>query len=131
MTASDAPRGRLRRLLAAAAAALVLAVAAGAVAVSQRSTAEDRREVADEQRQTAEVARISAQARDLVDDRVDLASLLAVEAQRRGGGPEATDALADVLRAQPAIARFTSFGGGTVDAIDVGADGRRGAVLDR
>jgi class 3 adenylate cyclase/WD40 repeat protein/tRNA A-37 threonylcarbamoyl transferase component Bud32 len=121
---------RLRRLLAVAAAALGLAVAAGTVAVAQRRTAEERRDTADEQRRSSEVTRIGAQARDLVDDRLDLATLLAVEAHRHGGGTDALDALAGVLRAQPAIERFTSLGEGAVDAIDVGADGRRGAVLD-
>ena len=121
---------RLRRLLTAAAAALVLAVAAGAVAVVQRGAAEDGRRVAVEQRHASDVAWIAAQARDLADDRLDLASLLTVEAHRRGGGPDAVDALADVLRAQPAIDRFVPLGTAASDGIDVGADGRRGAALD-
>ena len=108
----------------------LIAVAVGVIALVQRTDAQQARDVADRQRSASQQALLTAQARDPADDRLDLALLLAVEAHRRSDGADALDALATVLRAQPAIERFSFIGTEALDGLDVGADGHRGAMLD-
>jgi class 3 adenylate cyclase/tRNA A-37 threonylcarbamoyl transferase component Bud32/WD40 repeat protein len=119
---------RLRILAAITSVFAAIAVAVGIIAVAQRDNARQARTEADVAAREAEDALLTARARDLADDELDLALLLAVEAQRRSGDADALDALAHVLRAQPAIERFTPLG--ATAGLDVGADGRRGAILD-
>jgi WD40 repeat protein len=114
-----------------------IAIAVGAVALVQRTDARHARTEADVAAGQAEQAAaaaeqqlLTARARDLSDDELDLALLLAVEARRRSDGADALDALATVLRAQPAIERFSFLGAAASAGLDVGADGRRGAMLD-
>ena len=107
-----------------------LALVLGAVAVRQRAQPRIGGGPPTSSAKPSQVALLGAQARELVDDQLDLASLLAVEAHRRSDGADAVDALADVLRAQPPIDRFIPFATVDLDGMEVGADGRRGAGLD-
>ena len=135
---------RLRILAAVTSVLAAIAIAIGVIAVVQRNDAQQARTEADEaarqadqaaavaeqQRLASQHALLTARARDLADDELDLALLLAVEARRRSDGADALDALATVLRAQPAIERFSFLGTAASAGLDVGADGRRGAMLD-
>ena len=128
---------RLRILAAVTSVFAVIAITVGVVALVQRSDAQQARTeadaaaaVAEEQRLEAQDALLTASARDLADDELDLALLLAVQARRRSDGADALDALANVLRAQPAIEKFSHLGTAASAGLDVGVDGRRGAMLD-
>ena len=121
---------RLRTLAAVTSVFAVVAIAVGVVALVQRTNAQQARTEADAAKRRAEQQLLTARARDLADDELDVALLLAVEARRRSDGADALDALATVLRAQPAIERFSFLDTAASDGLDVGADGRRGAMLD-
>ena len=135
---------RLRVFAAVTSVFAVIAITVGVIALVQRTDAQQARTeadaaagqaeqaaaVAEQQRLASQDALLTAQARDLADDELDLALLLAVEARRRSDGADALDALATVLRAQPAIEKFSFLGTAASAGLDVGADGRRGAMLD-
>jgi DNA-binding beta-propeller fold protein YncE len=114
-----------------------IAIAVGVIALIQRTDAQQARTEADTAARQAEQAAaaaeqqlLTARARELADDELDLALLLAVEARRRSGDADALDALATVQRAEPAIEKFSYLGTAASAGLDVGADGRRGAMLD-
>jgi WD40 repeat protein len=95
---------RLRRQLTAASIAAVLAIGATVAAVVQQRTA-------NRQRHQAQLALLAATATDLATSRVDVAALLAVEANRLLHTPTSLGALETVLRTQPSIVRslYPSF----------------------
>ena len=89
---------RLRRQLAVASVAAVLAIRATVVAVSQQRTA-------NRQRHQAQLALLPSTATALASSRVDLASLLAVEGNRLQPSASSLGALETVLRTQPSVVR--------------------------
>ena len=95
---------RLRRQLTAACIAVVLAIAATVAAVAQQRTA-------NRQRHQAQLALLASTATDLAGSRVDVAALLAVEANRLQPSAASLGALETVLRTQPSIVRtlYPSF----------------------
>ncbi|PWI20200.1 hypothetical protein DI272_43115 [Streptomyces sp. Act143] len=106
---------------------LVVAVVAGLIAREQTAVARDQARVA-----TAR-ALASASAANL-DDRLDLAQLLAVEAYRMDPGPRTRAALYQAVTAQPHLVRYLSAGSqvtrvtGTRDARTVVAGTANGTV---
>ena len=89
---------RLRRQLAAASIAAVLAIGATVVAVAQQRTA-------NRQRHQAQLALLPSTATALAGSRVDVAALLAVEANRLQPSASSLGALETVLRTQPSVVR--------------------------
>ena len=85
---------RTARLGAAASAVLaVAALAAGVVAFRQRNEAQRQEQTAVAAAEREQVGRLSAQAGDLADGRIDTALLIAVEASLRFPGPATDDVL--------------------------------------
>ena len=85
---------RLRRLLAGASVALVVALVAGTVALVQRQRAADART-------TAQLQRVASQSVSLRSTQRDVAVLLAVEAYRRTPTAESRSALLATLQGSP------------------------------
>ena len=81
--------------------ALVLALLAGTLAVSQRNRASTARDRAAAAADAETVGRLVAQSRVAQDTKLDLALLLALEANRRADSPETRGALQSALRQQP------------------------------
>lgn len=93
---------RLRRRLAAVAVLLVVSAAAGAVAVQQRSAARSTGH-------RARTAALVAESAQHVNDDVEYAALLAVEARRRDRSPQTLGALERVFTSIPSYALGTSM----------------------
>jgi DNA-binding SARP family transcriptional activator/WD40 repeat protein len=109
---------RLRRQLTAASIAAILALVATGIAVTQQRTAS-------RQRRDAQLALLSSTAANLATSQLDLASLLAVEANRLHPSAGSLGALDETLRAQPSVIRiaradFLRNGG---DLVATSADG--------
>jgi WD domain, G-beta repeat len=97
---------RLRGLLAGTGLALVLALLAGTLAVSQRNRASTARDRAAEAADAETVGRLVAQSRVTQDTKLDLALLLALEANRRADSPETRGALRSALVSNPELLGF-------------------------
>jgi class 3 adenylate cyclase len=89
---------RLRRQLTGASIAALLAIVATVIAVAQQRTANG-------QRHRLELSLVATTATELANTHVDLAALLAVEANRLQPNAASLGALETVLRTQPAIIR--------------------------
>jgi WD40 repeat protein len=85
---------------------LVAAAAAAVLAVSQRNEARSQRDRAEAEARIATSRQLAAQATALRDEQYDLALLLAVEAYRTEGTPEARRALTTMLEGNPKLAAF-------------------------
>jgi WD40 repeat protein len=116
---------RLRRQLVGALVALAVAAVATVVAVSQLRTA-------DRQRRAAQLSLLASSAKDLASSQVDVAGLLATEANRLRPDGESLDALESVLRTRPDVARsiYPSFLSDGSRLLDVSADGRVALFYD-
>jgi class 3 adenylate cyclase/WD40 repeat protein len=110
---------RLRRQLAAASIAAVLAIGATVAAVAQQRTA-------NRQRHQAQLALLASTATDLASARVDVGALLAVEANRLLHTATSLGALQTVLRTQPSIVRslYPDFLAGGATLVATSADAR-------
>jgi WD40 repeat protein/class 3 adenylate cyclase len=97
---------RLRGLLAGTGLALVLALLAGTLAVGQRNRASTARDRAEGAADAETVGRLVAQSRVAQDSKLDLALLLALEANRRSDSPETRGALQSALLSNPELLGF-------------------------
>ena len=123
----SAAGGGCGRALTAAAVLLVLALIGGIVAVFSQRRADEERERATAAAANEQVGRLVAESGRLVDRRLDLALLLAVEANRRDDTVESRGAVFSALNPNPSSDRsFLGFLGGPhrgqfdVDASDDG-----------
>jgi WD40 repeat protein len=122
---------RLRGLLVALAIALVVAVGVGSVAISQRRRAREAADAARSEAVQADASRLATRSSQQLDERLDVALLLAVEAHRRHESPETRAALWNALAATvpdgpPGQGMLDGFLYPELDAInslDVSADG--------
>ena len=93
---------RFRRLTVALAGLLVVALVAVAFSVVQRSRADQSASRAEAQAEVSDATAVATQARSLVDERLELALLLGVEAHRLHPSVDTEGALETVLAAAPA-----------------------------
>ena len=128
---------RLRRLLLATAAALVLALVAGAVAVVQRGQADENAAEAELQAERAETAAAEVQIEALVgraeslrQTQRDTAALLAVEAYRLADTPRTRSALLATFTDQPTFYDAHHLSGSVGGGGIVMPDGESAYVVD-
>jgi WD40 repeat protein/DNA-binding SARP family transcriptional activator len=114
---------RLRGLLAGTGVALVLALVAGALAVGQRDRVAAARDRAAAAAAAETVGRLVAQSRVAQDTSLDLALLLAVEANRRSDTPETRGALQSALVSNPQLLGFLHGGGAAYTSVSVSSAG--------
>ncbi|MFN0180242.1 MAG: hypothetical protein ACKVZ0_15690 [Gemmatimonadales bacterium] len=100
---------RLRALLIAALALLVFVAGTGVFALGQRANAVD-------DRRSADARRIAAVAAGVRADRLDLAALLSIEAQRRDDNLDTRGALLSTITDQPGLVGYVHQDDATVDA---------------
>ncbi len=93
---------RFRRLTVALAGLLVVALVAVVFSVVQRSRADESASRAEAQAEVSDATALATQARSLVDERLDLALLLSVEAHRMHPSVDTEGALETALAAAPA-----------------------------
>lgn len=106
------------------------AVKQRAEAVKQRAEAVKQRAEAEKQREIASARGLSALAYRLLDERLDLATLLAVEATRRVDLPETKNTLLAANLFNPRLVSFLHGHQSVIQAIAFSADGSRLAVGD-
>ena len=99
-------------------------------AVNQRAEAEKQRAEAENQREIASARGLSALAYRLLDERLDLATLLAVEATRRVDLPETKNTLLAAALFNPRLVSFLHGHQSAIQALAFSADGSRVAVGD-
>jgi WD40 repeat protein len=95
-----------------------------AIAVDSESTAVAERDRADEQARLALSRQLAAQSDALLDDDLEIAMLLAVEAQRTANTYEAQDSLLRVLEARTQISQYLWGHDGLVRSLAVSPDGQ-------
>jgi WD40 repeat protein len=95
-----------------------------AIAVDNASTAVAERDRADEQARLALSRQLAAQSDALLDDNLEYAMLLAVEAQRTANTYEAQDSLLSVLESHTQISQYLSGHDGLVRSLAISPDGQ-------
>jgi len=122
--------GRLRRVLAGLAVMFLVAVVAAVFAGTQRSealqaqdVAESQRDEAERQRQIALSRQLAAQALNHVDDQLDLALLLSLEANRIDDTPEVRGSLLPGLSLNPHLDAYLHGHADDVSSVAFDPDG--------
>ncbi len=122
---------KLRRLVAAGAACALMIMALLAVfAFRQASLAKTARDLAERQRVEAEARSIAADVPQFADDRLDLALLLATEANRMKDMPETRRSLLQAAFHNPRLTTFLRASVAPVSAVAFSPDGSRLATGD-
>ena len=116
-------RTRLRRLLTATAAALVIALLAGAVAFLQRREAQDNADAADHAAGEADVSRLVSLSQSLAVSKRDVAALLALEASRRDPSPTTDGALMTALYSDPSFVGDVRLAEDSAGEVEFSSDG--------
>jgi WD40 repeat protein/class 3 adenylate cyclase len=114
---------RLRGLLAGTALALVLALLAGTLAVGQRNRASTARDRAAAAADAETVGRLVAQSRVTQDTKLDLALLLALEANRRSDSAETRGALQSALLSNPELLGFLWGSARRTESVSISSTG--------
>ena len=114
---------RLRGLLAGTGVALVMALIASFLAVGQRNKADEARDQADVVAQAETVRRLAAQSRLVQDTSLDVALLLAVEANRRDDSVETRGALQSALLSNPELLGFLRGSAEAYKSVSIGEAG--------
>jgi WD40 repeat protein len=114
---------RLRGLLIGTGVALVIALTAGFLAIGQRNEADEAREQADAVARAETVRRLVAQSRLTQDTSLDLALLLAVEANRRDDSVETRGALQSALVSNPELLGFLRGSAESYKSLSISEEG--------
>jgi WD40 repeat protein len=114
---------RLRGLLIGTGVALVIALTAGFLAIGQRNEADEAREQADAVARAETVRRLVAQSRLTQDTSLDLALLLAVDANRRVDSVETRGALQSALVSNPELLGFLRGSAESYKSLSISEEG--------